>query len=68
MDNAKKLKEIRNALADYMASEGCGCCRNQGAHTEAATRLAKLLRVPKYDGGGHQFAKFKSIPPKGSEL
>lgn len=28
----KKLEEIRKALADYMQSEGCDCCRNAGKH------------------------------------
>lgn len=34
---------IREALADYIASEGCSCCRNTEAHEDAARRLGKLL-------------------------
>lgn len=53
--------EILNALADYIASEGCSCCQNIDAHKAAATRLGKLLRVPKYkDWDGYNFYKFKT--------
>ena len=58
---AKERKEIRNAIADYMKSEGCSCCRDRDAHDEAETRIAKLLRVPKYkDGSGYDFSKFET--------
>jgi len=51
---------LRSALADYMRAEGCSCCRDNDAHAEAASRLAKLLRVPKYtDGSGWNFGKFR---------
>lgn len=40
--------EIRQALADYMGSEGCACCRDGEGHELQAARLAKLLRVPRY--------------------
>lgn len=55
-----KIKEIREAVADYVASEGCSCC--EGAdHDVHKERLARLLRVPKYDdGSGYNFYKFKS--------
>lgn len=57
----KTLKEIRQAVADYMHSEGCGCCRDNVAHEKNAERLAKLLKVPKYiDGSGYKFYKFGS--------
>jgi len=60
-----KLAEIRRAVADYMESEGCSCCRGSD-HPEHAKRLAKLLRVPKYsDGSGYNFGKFAS--PRGAE-
>lgn len=50
------LVEIRTAVADYMRSEGCSCCRDQSAHEEAEERLAKLLGVEKYsDGSGYNF-------------
>ena len=57
----EKLKEIRNAVADYIGSEGCSCCRNSDKHDEAEARLGKLLRVPKYsDGSGYDFSKFRT--------
>ena len=59
MDN--DLKEIRRAVADYMRSEGCSCCRDSEAHDQAAERLALLLKVPRYpDGSGFNFPKFKT--------
>lgn len=61
MKTKTPLAAIRTALADYMYSEGCGCCRDDGAHNEAAKRLGKLLRVPKYkDGSGHDFDRYRS--------
>lgn len=62
---AEKLdvKTIRKAVADYMYTEGCSCCRDIDGHKEAEKRLAKLLRVPKYkDGSGYDFTKFASDP------
>jgi uncharacterized protein (DUF779 family) len=54
------LEQIRQALADYMASEGCSCCQNSEAHHEAALRLGKLLDIPAYtDGSGIDFWKFR---------
>ena len=56
-----KLAEIRRAVADYMRSEGCSCCRDHCGHVKAAAVLAKLLRVPKYkDGSGFDFARFRT--------
>lgn len=61
MEQRELIREIRRALADYIASEGCSCCQNRDAHNEAAARLAKLLRVPKYeDASGFNFYKFRS--------
>ena len=52
--------EVREAFANYQRSEGCGCCGDDEAHKEAATRLAKLLDVPMYtDGSGYDFARFR---------
>lgn len=62
-----KLAAIRRAVADYMWSDGCGCCR--GPHyAEHQAALAKLLRVPKYaDGSGYDFPQYRtSAPPKTS--
>lgn len=58
----RKFQDIRRALADYIASEGCSCCRDTEAHDEAAERLGKLLGIPKYsDGSGRDFVKFRTI-------
>jgi len=54
-------EKIRNALADYISSEGCSCCQNVSVHEEAEKRLAELLDVPMYsDGSGYDFYKFKT--------
>jgi len=54
------IKNIRQAVADYMSSEGCSCCRGRD-HEQHAAALAKLLRVPKYkDRSGYDFARFRS--------
>lgn len=56
-------KKVRQAVADYMVSEGCSCCRNYDAHKENTARLGKLLGVKKYsDGSGYDFSKFQSKP------
>lgn len=53
-------KQIREAIADYMRSEGCDCCRHS-SHGKHAERIAKLLRVPKYaDSSGFDFQRFRS--------
>jgi hypothetical protein len=44
------LSEIRQAVAAYMWSEGCSCCRSDN-HDENGERLAVLLGVKKYDDG-----------------
>lgn len=54
----KKLEKIRRAVANYMQSEGCSCCRGKD-HDKHAARLAKLLDVPEYeDGSGHDFGRY----------
>lgn len=56
-----ELGEIRRAVADYMWSEGCSCCRDTEAHDENKATLAKLLKVPKYDdGSGYDFSPFRT--------
>ena len=58
------LKDIRRAVADYMRSEGCSCCRASDDHEYYTRVLAKLLRVPIYsDGSGYDFGKFESKKP-----
>lgn len=57
------LKEIRQAIADYISSEGCDCCRNTDTHRDHEAVLGKLLNVPKYkDGSGYNFYKYESKP------
>lgn len=57
--NAELRREIRQAVADYMYSEGCGCCRDYDAHKLHTERLGKLLKVSKYDdGSGRNFSKY----------
>lgn len=55
------LAEIRRAVADYMRSEGCSCCRDTEAHEKHAAVLGKLLRVKKYDdGSGYDFSQYRT--------
>ena len=55
------LHELRQAVADYIQSEGCSCCRDDEAHKRHKERLAKLLYVPPYaDGSGYEFERFKT--------
>ncbi len=57
----EKLKLVRQALADYVQSEGCSCCQDREGHALAAKQLAELLDVPLYaDGSGYDFTKFRS--------
>lgn len=57
----KYLRAIREAVANYMYSEGCSCCEDTDAHTEHKAVLAELLHVPKYDdGSGYDFSKFRT--------
>lgn len=49
------LSEIRQAVAAYMWSECCSCCRSDN-HGENGERLAELLGVKKYeDGSGYDW-------------
>lgn len=51
--------EIRVAVAKYMRSEGCSCCRNIEVHKENEKKLAELLDVEMYDdGSGYDFSKY----------
>jgi len=61
MKERQLRKELRAAIADYMVSEGCGCCQDRDAHEKHAERIAKLLNVKKYDdGSGYDFFKYRS--------
>ena len=63
IEEATRLAAIRTALADYMRSEGCSCCRNTEMHDKTTARLAGLLEVPMYDdGSGYDFNQFASDP------
>lgn len=54
-------RKVRTAIADYMQSEGCSCCRDEEGHKIHEQILAKLLNVPKYsDKSGFDFGKFKT--------
>ena len=56
-----KLEDVRQALAEYMYSEGCSCCRDVKAHEINKKRLAELLKVPLYsDGSGYDFSQFRA--------
>ena len=57
----KKQKAIRQAVADYMRSEGCHCCQNVEDHKKHEKRLAELLSIPMYpDNSGYNFGMFQS--------
>lgn len=61
MDLKSFRQAVRSAIADYMRSEGCSCCRDQEAHDAAVERLGALLRVPRYqDGSGRNFYRFRT--------
>lgn len=54
------IVDIRRAVADYMGSDGCACCRGD-EHDDHAAALAKLLEVPRYaDDSGYDFHQFRS--------
>ncbi len=58
---AKLKKELREALAEYMWTEGCTCCRDSDGHEQNAERLGKLLGVRKYaDKSGYDFDRYRS--------
>lgn len=50
---------IRQALADYVCSEGCSCCQDRDAHEKARERLAKLLGIRKKDDW-YDLSKYRS--------
>ena len=56
-----EVDRIRKVVADYMHSEGCGCCSNKEKHAKNEKRLALLLQVePHTDGSGYNFDKYRS--------
>lgn len=52
-------KQVRAAVAEYMHSEGCGCCSNRDKHEADLASLAKLLRIRKKDGW-YDFSKYRT--------
>lgn len=63
---AELRKQIRVLLAEYMATEGCSCCRDTDGHEKAAIALGKALGVSKYsDGSGYDFHKYRSRQDRG---
>lgn len=58
-----QLKALRTAVADYMQSEGCSCCRDYEAHEKHHEALGRLLQVrPVKDGEGlwFDFSKYRT--------
>ena len=56
-----EMDRIREAVADYMYSEGCDCCSDRNIHLEDEKQLALLLQVePFTDGSGYNFDKYRS--------
>jgi hypothetical protein len=54
-------KQIRTAIADYISSEGCGCCQNVDAHKEHMSAIGKLLNMKKYsDKSGYDYSLYKT--------
>lgn len=61
------INKIRQAVADYMGSEGCTCCQNIESHKLHRDVLGKLLHVAKYeDGSGYDFNRYRTKPDNGS--
>lgn len=57
------LRAIREAVANYMGSEGCSCCQGSD-HVEHEATLAKILRVKPYDDkSGFDFARYATKKP-----
>lgn len=56
------IEQIRQAVADYMSSEGCGCCEDYDDHKKHKEILAKLLNVPTFEDnpGVYDFSRFRS--------
>jgi hypothetical protein len=56
-----ELNALRKAVADYMYSHGCGCCKSP-SNDEHKKKLAELLKVPQYkDNSGPDFYRFRTV-------
>lgn len=54
------LVAVRQAVADYISTEGCSCCQSP-RHDDHKAALAKLLKVRPYsDGSGHNFSPYET--------
>lgn len=54
-------EKIRQAVADYMRSEGCSCCQDVEAHREHEKKLGELLGVSPYDDlSGYDWSEYRS--------
>lgn len=62
-EEAKRVQDrqaLRTAIAELIATEGCGCCSDYDKHEAAKAKLGRLLDVPMYsDGSGYDFNKFR---------
>jgi hypothetical protein len=57
------IAKLREAVANYMQSEGCSCCQDIEEHEKHEKVLAELLDVPPYsDGSGYNFPLFRTEP------
>lgn len=55
-----ELIKIREAVANYIRTEGCSCCESE-EHPELREKIAELLHVTKYeDGSGYNFNQYAS--------
>ena len=60
MNKTVEIKVLRRLIANYMRSEGCGCCSSEEQHEIDEKELAKVLKVPMYsDKSGYNFGKFE---------
>lgn len=60
-------KQVRTAVAEYMHSEGCGCCSNREKHDADRATLAKLLRIRKKDNW-YDFSKYRTAKSERGDL
>ena len=47
------VQKIKQALVQYINSEGCGCCENDDEHEAAEKTLAELFDVPRHSNNLH---------------
>jgi len=53
-------ERVREAIANYMHTEGCSCCRDNKGHEANKKVLAELLDVIEYeDGSGYDFSIYR---------